>query len=244
MNEFQRAVAALEADRTEPLGLAETDALLDRMIDEELLVQRGVALGFLQHDRRIRSEVTSAVITSVVSETELREPDPQELRTFYDRNRDLFATPGRLRVRQIVLVNSEVGAGGGGDAAERAEAAARRLREGEPFDRVRAELGDEEAAVVPDALLPPTKLAEYLGAPVVRSIMGAKAGSVSGPWRSASGYHVVEIRERESTKIPSFEQIEQQVRDAYRRERGDAALSDYLAALRANSVILVRERSR
>jgi len=239
--EFQRAVAALQADRSEPLDHTETEQLLERMIDEELLVQHGVALGLLQHDRRIRSEITAAVISSVVFESEAHEASLQELQAYYDRNRDLFTTPGRLRVRQIFLSGPQDPSSRSGETAARAAEAARRLREGEPFERVRAELGDEAAVGVPDALLPPTKLAEYMGAPIVRSLMGAKPGEVSGPWRSPAGYHVVEIREREAARIPAFDQIEAEVRDAYRRDQSDKALSEYLQSLRASSEILIGE---
>src|SRR4030095_3771751 len=50
LEEYDRAVAAFASDRREPIGPAERRHVLDRMLDEELLVQRGVELGLARTD--------------------------------------------------------------------------------------------------------------------------------------------------------------------------------------------------
>lgn len=52
--DYRRAVAALAADRRDPLGDADRRFVLERLVDEELLVQRALELGLARHDRRVR----------------------------------------------------------------------------------------------------------------------------------------------------------------------------------------------
>ena len=78
--EYQRAVAAVDADRRTPLDEADRRYVLDRLIDEELLVQYGMSLGLARSDRRIRSDFVSAVIAAQVASVDGSEPSGEEVR--------------------------------------------------------------------------------------------------------------------------------------------------------------------
>jgi parvulin-like peptidyl-prolyl isomerase len=234
-DEYERTLAAFAADRRAPLDDEDRRHVRDRMIEEELLVQRGLELGLARHDRRVRADLTSALIASVVSEAEERAPDARELEAFYAAEREFFARPGRLRVRQV-LVRS------GGDAAAaeaRAGQAAARLRAGEDLARVAAELGDPEDAPLPDALLPPVKLREYLGPTALRALLALGAGQVSEPVRSEAGWRVLVVVEREEEYAPPLAEIEEQVRAEWVRRQGERALREYLDELRRRADVRV-----
>ena len=227
-DEYERVLAAFASDRRAPLDDEDRRHVLDRMIEEELLVQRALELGLARHDRRVRADLTSALIASVVSEAEERTPGAREIEAFYADHRDFFARPGRLRVRQV-LVRAE------GDAAAaqaRAGQAAARLRAGENLARVAAELGDPEDAPLPDALLPPVKLREYLGPTALRTLLTLEAGDVSEPVRTQAGWRVLVLAEREEEYAPPLGEIEEQVRAEWVRRRGERALREYLDELR------------
>jgi len=227
-DEYERVLAAFASDRRAPLDDEDRRHVLDRMIEEELLVQRALELGLARHDRRVRADLTSALIASVVSEAEERTPGAREIEAFYADLRDFFARPGRLRVRQV-LVRAE------GDAAAaqaRAGQAAARLRAGENLARVAAELGDPEDAPLPDALLPPVKLREYLGPTALRTLLALEAGDVSEPVRTQAGWRVLVLAEREEEYAPPLGEIEEQVRAEWVRRRGERALREYLDELR------------
>src|SRR5687768_11054675 len=57
LEEYDRAVAAFASDRRAPIGAEDRRHVLDRMLDEELLVQRGLELGLARHDRRVRGDI-------------------------------------------------------------------------------------------------------------------------------------------------------------------------------------------
>jgi len=234
-DDYTRSLDALERDRRAGREPADRRLVLDRLIDEELLVQRGLELGLARQDARVRRDLTAAVIDAVVTEHEDGTPPDAELEAFYRRERDFFARPGRLRVRQLWCRADT--AADAPSAEARARAAAASLRAGEDFAGVRARLGDPEIAPLPDALLSPAKLLDHLGPTALRAALELEAGAVSDPVRSATGYHVLQVIEREAEWVPPREEVADEVVAEYRRRRGERALRAYLDGLRARAEV-------
>jgi len=87
-------VQAVATDKRDPLTAEDRAHVLERLIEEELLVQRGLTLGLARQDRRVRADLTATVIDGVVSDASEGEPSDDELTAFYAANRDFFAGPG------------------------------------------------------------------------------------------------------------------------------------------------------
>ncbi len=232
--DYARAVAALAQDRRG--GLAEGDRrhVVDRLIDEELPVQRGLELGLARTDAKVRADLTAAVIAAAAAGAGARQASAAELEDFYARERDLFARPGRVRARQIFC---RAGDTDDPAALARARDAAARLRAGEDFVTVRAARGDEEMAPLPDAFLPAVALREYLGPTALRTVLELAPGEVSEPVRSGTGYHVLQVLERQPDMTPPLADIQSEVAAEVRRRAGETALRSYLDGLRARARI-------
>ena len=237
---YERLLAALASDRRDPLTDADRERVLDRMIEEELLVQRGLALGLASVDRRVRADLVGAVIASIAADAERRTPDADDLRALYAEDPEFFTRPGRVRARQIFFRLDD---GNGERAAERAAEAKRRLDAGEDFETVRREVGDTPLLELPGALLPGSKLQEYVGPSVARAALELGVGVASEPLRSGTGLHVLVVAEREPAHTPPFESIEAQVRAEWKRRRGDRALREYLDSLRADADVTIAPRA-
>ena len=235
LDDYRRAVAALASDRRDGIGPDDRRHVLDRVIEEELLVQRGLELGLARHDARVRRDLTAAVIDAVVTGTDRVQPTDPELEAFYASNRDLFVRPGRVHVRQV-WCRAERPADDG-DAGARARRAAARLRAGEPFETVRDAEGDHEPATLPDVPLPTAKLADYLGPTALAAALALDPGAVSDPVRSSTGFHVLQVVTREPDGVPPLDEIRDQVVAELRRRAGDDALRGYLDDLRARATI-------
>ena len=235
--EYERAVAALASDRRDPIGEAEKRHVLDRLLDEELLVQRGLELGLARHDRRVRGNIVSAVIQVAVSQADSHEPSDAEIQEFYDENRDYFTHTGRSFVRQLLVRGRPKRSEEEADA--RALEASQRLRAGEDFAAVNERLGDSQIAPLPADYLPAQKLREYLGPTATRIALALEPGAVSDPVRSAMGRRVLQLVARRAGRVPLLSEIEDEVRAELRRRAGDRALRDYLDELRERADVRI-----
>ncbi len=234
---FLRLVAGYESDTQGAASAEVRRRILDRMIDEELLVQRGVALGLVESDRQIRSDIVQAMIRSAVVESEEAEPSAAELETFYRAESGFFTTPGRVRIAQLFVRVQD--ASEDASALARAEQARALLAGGAPLAEVRGKLGSEEISAVPDALLPPATLREYVGPSVLRAALEQPLGVWSAPLRSGTGYHVLAVLEREPERTPPLAEIRDQVKTEWVRRAGDRALRAYLDELRGDARVAV-----
>lgn len=237
--DYRRLVEGVESDTREPADAELRRRVLDRMIEEELLVQRGVELGLVESDRRVRADITQAMIQSIVVETEDEKPEPDELRRFYEEEAGFFTQPGRVRVAQVffrVPTPADEPA-----KLERAKQARERLLAGEPVAGVRASLGDMEVSPIPDALLPAAKLREYVGPTALRAVLELAPGATSEPVRTGMGLHVFQVIEREEPRVPPLEEIAPHVEAEWVRRAGDRALRGYLDELRAEAQVTTAE---
>ena len=82
---------------------AEKLKVLDEMIREELLVQRGLELDFAETDQMTRNALAMAMDQQALAEATTSQPSEQQLREFFDKNPARYASDGILTVRHLVL---------------------------------------------------------------------------------------------------------------------------------------------
>ena len=150
-----------------------------------------------------------------------------------EENRDYFAYPARLQVREVFVAAPRNAPDA--DARARAQEAAERLRAGEAIEAVHAALGDETFAPLPDAPLPPAKLREYLGPSALRVAQTLQPGEVSEPVRTPQGYYVLQLVARAESQAAALAEVEPQVRSEMKRRLGDRLLRERLDSLRAQA---------
>jgi len=234
---FARLVAAVAEERKNvTLDAATRRRLLERMIDEELLLQRGVELDLHRFEPTARRVIVSALIASVTADAELVEPDDATLRSFHAENAERFQRPGRITLDAAFV-----------STRERPDAVAlrvageivRRVRDGEPFADVRAALADPPVAPLPEGPVALDTVRQYLGPTVAKTAARLAVGEVSTPTRASAGYFIVRVRDRSPAETAPFGELRPQVRAEYLRSRGDEALHDYLAGLRESGEIHV-----
>lgn len=234
---YELLLAGFESDSRNPIDDKVRRHVLDRMIEEELLVQRALALGLAEVDRRVRADLTSSLIASVVAGAEEREPSREDLQRFYAEEAPFFTRPGRYRVEQILFrIPYQAD---GSEAAKRASAARAELDAGMPFGDVAKLYGDDEISPLPNTLLPAMKLREYVGPSALEAVLELETGQVSPPVQSGVGVHLLRLLEMQPPRTPAFDSVEAQVRSEYIRRAGDRALRDYLDQLREDSDVVI-----
>lgn len=230
---LERALGRRRAPQGDPADPLLRAALIDRLVDEELLVQRAAEMGLVLSDRGVRKALARAAIDEAVGDAAARAPSERELRAFHAVNAGLFSLPRRVRVRAISF-----------DASVDPDAAMRRAREaaaaiarGLAFDAAAARFGDHPGLPLPDALLPEAALLRQLGPSISEAALALAAGGVSPPIRVGARVHLLQLAEIEPERAQPFERVSAQVAAELARRRGDEALEALLARLHAQARI-------
>ncbi len=236
--ELERALARIEADTQGPVSDERRVRVLERLIDEELLVQRGVALGLVEADAPVRKALASAVIASVLAEAASARPSDAALEAFFAANRAYFTAPVRVRVVRILVRD-------GATADARVAAALAALDDaGLAPAEVSRRFGDATPLELPDGLLPEAKLRELLGPTEAEIALALEPGAHSGAVASEGGRSILVSLERARESSPDLEAVRPQVEAEWSRRAGERALAEYVATLRREAEIRIANDSR
>jgi len=221
----------LSTDKRNSLTDADREFALQRLIDEELLIQRGIELGLAENAPAVRKAVAAEVISHVVTTTRAARPDEAILREFYDSVATYFSTPGRLRLRWWRQTER-----GSEDAVSALQLERQLLDDNDPavlFDRY----GFERVTDLPESLLPTDKLLDYIGPALLEHVSSVQPGQFARPIEDDQGLHVFFLVEQLAESTPSFEAVRDAVEQEYRYRAGDAALREYIDWLRSRTLV-------
>ena len=199
--------------------------VLERMIEEELLIQRAKDLGMMSTNTMIRGTIVQQMINMIIAENSLELIEPTELKKFYKENKTFFTSADRLRVKQIYFAEEK------GKSFDRAMEAYKELAEGESLEKVIKE-SDESILQVPDTLMNLSKLREYIGPSLMQIARNLQEGEFSSPKKVSEGYKIILVLERRDAFPPDFDQIRDRVKSEYKKRKDDEALRDYLNSLK------------
>lgn len=90
-DEYVNALTLLAGDKRDALTDEDRAHVLTRLIEEELLVQHGIASGIADTDRSVRTVMMQALMDLIMAESAGELPTEKELQSFYERHLSLFA---------------------------------------------------------------------------------------------------------------------------------------------------------
>jgi parvulin-like peptidyl-prolyl isomerase len=224
---YDSAIEGLTADKRNPLTSADKAMALSRLIDEELLVQRGQELGLVTSEGSVRKALVDAMIQFAAAEAAGREPTDSELRAYYDQRPARFARAGRVSLRAATLpANTET----------KIEAARQALRQGLGFDAAMSAV-EADQIMIPDGLMPVAKVADYAGPTVRDAAAKLEPGQVAGPLKADDHVVFVYLLDRQLGVRPDFDAVRDTVAEEWRRDNQSKALDTYLLDLRKTAKI-------
>ena len=229
--EMDFVVQRLGKTSLDELSAESRKALLQLLIDEELLLQRAESLGIYREDPGLRKQLVQAVITRVVTEFLSASVSEQQLRAFYRQHRGVFESPKRLAVSALRF-----------STLADAEKARLTLLASDQRSVTDGPIKNALLTHVPSALLPAHMLRRYLGISLAAMALELGAGEVTVPTSRADGYYLVSVRQVQPASIPEFEQVKPEVRAEYLRRGRDLALEKTLATLWASSDVKINRR--
>ena len=226
MEKYLTQLEGLSKDKRSPITEQDKAYVLERMIEEELLIKRAIDLGMIENNPMARGTIVQQMIKTIISENDRYEISDQELKAFYEENKGFFTKSTRLRVQQIYFSND-----GDGLGFERAMNAYDLLSAGEPFDEV-YKLGDQSALIIPNTLMTLSKVREYIGPSLMNLANQLEVGSFTKPVEVPGGHKIIILLDKESLGAPDFLSIKDSVLAEFSKRRDDSSLRDYLENLK------------
>ena len=227
MDKYLMQLEGLAKDKRSPLTQSDEMYVLERMIEEELLIKRAIDLGMLENNPIARGTIVQQMIKTIISENDRYEIPDQDLINFFEENIGFFTKSQRLRLQQIYFSNEEFS----NSSQKKAREAYEMLIDGVEFSNV-SNLGSKSALRIPNTLMTLSKVREYIGPSLMNLARNMEAGSFSEPVAVSGGYKIIYLFEKELIEPPSFRTIEDSVRAEYSKRMDDKSLRDYLENLK------------
>jgi hypothetical protein len=241
MNDF---MTQIQAETGVPFAQATPEQrreILHEMIDEELLVQRSLALDMPELSEEARSALADSVNTQVAAPILAQDPSDEDLQKFYRAHLSDFAEGGTMQVHDIVLhvggfenIDQSIG-----QAEADAEEAVYQLRSGAALDYVMQHFGFVDSGRVNNEVQSDLTAEPRLGAELFKAAAALGDGQISEPVVQPDGVHVLVMESRRPPRFAAFESVRNNVYDAYRKEQLNGVRQENLRFLRGNARILL-----
>ena len=212
-------------ERRDPLDYKEKAFVLERMIEEEVLIQRSKDLGMLSTNTMVRGAIVQQMINSIISENSLITIQESDLIDFFEENKPFFISADRLRIRQVYFSDSKQ------DSYKRALDLYEQLVGGLNPNELN-KFGDDSALQIPDTLMTLTKVREYIGPSLMNIAKEMQPGQFSSPKKVYGGYKIIYLIDKKDAPVPEFLLIRERVKSEYMKRRDDKALRLYLENLK------------
>jgi len=211
--------------------------VLDEMVREELMVQRGLELDFAETDQAARNALYSAVEQQALAEVTTSRPTEEELMKQYEQNPERYATEGILTSHNLLV---PVGDGRSDDEAKAiATQVAEALRGGSSLEDVTAKFPVMEEKFYDEDFYFAAKI--HMGDVLYEAVYDLDAGTVSDPVKLDDGYHVVQVVNNQKPRPLTYEHARSQVLNDYRTQQQARLMNNTLQFLRNRSKILIAD---
>ena len=236
-SDLDLALEALSMNKENPLTDEQIRLVRERLIDEQLLLQRGIDLNLHQTSNPIRKLIVNSMIDSILSENNDFLLEDSDLESFYNDNISFFLPAKQLRLKRIFIqFRSQE------EDEEKLDSIRSRLIDGEDFEVVSNEEGDKYLPEIPDAFLPERKLKDYMDPVLVKNAFNLKDGQITSEIETKEGYNFLYLVESEKGEPLPFIDIKSKVKGEYIRRKDEEALLNYLTWLRKKYNIIYNEK--
>ena len=217
---FEEIIKVLDDQSNSELTLEKKNLIRERLIDEELLIQRAIELDLVRNDSLVKGNVIQTMFQYIINSNELVEPSEAELREYFSKEKNYFSSGRRYKLKNYTFRNSND-----------AETAINFLNQSnlESFLKL---VETESAIDLPNVFLTPQKIRDYLGPQALDELPSLEKGGFS---------NIFEINEVPSIVIcidilldnnPKFEEIAEQIKNKFIRDREDNLVKEYIENLR------------
>lgn len=205
-----------------PPTRADLERLIEEHIKEEMLYREALALGLDRDDEVVRRRMRRKMEFLNESLVEVLDPTDEELQAWFEKHADRYRRPAGVSFVQVYVSPDRHA-----DPGRRAETVLARLSaRGEP------DPGMGDPTLLPERMHASLdEVDRTFGGSFAEELSDAPLDEWSGPFASGYGLHLVRLTAREPARLPTLDQVREEVERDWRherRQRADATLYDAL----------------
>ncbi len=220
---------------------AQRRKVLDEMIDEELLVQRGLEVDLAATDPDVRAAMVGGVNLQVDADVIAQQPTPQQLLDYYNRHIDRYSSDGVMQIIDLVM---PIGTGKVEDAIAKAQQASAELNQGASIDAVSARYGMKDSGRIDHDDNFDFAVKAKLGPDIYAAVQNLKPGQASAPVKQPDGIHVVAVTKRVLAVKLDFAKAQDNVWQDFKKEAREQNERANLKYLKGRADIVVAPEFR
>ena len=225
---LRNAEKRIQSNSSDPMNPDDQEFLLQRLIDDELLLQHAEDLDILTTDPGIRKLLVRSSIDSIIEDSRSIPISDEQLRTFYEDHKSVFQRPSRIHIKVASFLKPEV-------ARDTGEI----IKKEVPFELAIAETKTGELIDIPSSLLPEHVLRRYLGSELSAVALSLSENQISSPITFGEFTYLIYVLAKEPEQQLSFDDSRLQVTSEYRSRHRQNALIDALTHLKNQADIRV-----
>ena len=217
---FEEIIKVLDDQSNSELTLEKKNLIRERLIDEELLIQRAIELDLVRNDSLVKGNVIQTMFQYIINSSELVEPSEAELREFFSKEKNYFSSGKRYKLKNYTFRN-----------LSDAETARNSLIQSN-FESFLKLVETENSIDLPNVFLTPQKIRDYLGPKVLDELPSLEKGGFSNIFEINKIPSIVICIDVLLDNNPKFEEIIEQIRNKFIRDREDSLVKEYIENLR------------
>ena len=227
-DQFIKYISTLGIDVVDENDEELLEIVLEKMIEEELLLQKGIELELHKFDIQIRKAIIQQVINSVLLQNE-EEVTEKELREYYENNKNKYQLSKLIHL-DIIFLNSQ------------REEDINLLFEAIStigFAETKKQFHQELFFSIPDRLISIKDCVQLLGSNICKEIFELNLNDISNPIKYENGSLVIRIRNtnRDIVDNDLFNRLYDKILFDFKNSEDDKYFKDYIQYLKENANI-------
>ena len=219
---YLRALDRYSSDSKNKMDDEDRAWVLQRLIEEELLVQRGFSLGMITSDNDVRGAIVRTLISSINTEAEAIVPEDEELINFYNNHKERFAYPATYSIKAWVsktMIDTQIA-----------------IKQLNNNGSIEINKNIKRLENIPNGLLTLKKITEYLGPSIASELQPLSEGIAFSHYVN-NRWYIIQINQKNEESFAPIENIQNQLKNEYIRDQADKRLRAYIDNLKENASI-------
>ncbi|MCP4675801.1 MAG: hypothetical protein GY854_09910 [Deltaproteobacteria bacterium] len=171
---------------------------------------RAQGLEILVYRNKLRKQILRYKVLNLRVRTRVKISEAEARRYYNDQVREVRATGSFEGAHILIRVEANARAADAGRARKRTEAILKRIDSGEEFAAVAREVSEDKATTKSGGSLGTQRTGE-IPAVLDRAFLDLEVGETGGPLRTAAGYHIIRLNQREALGVQRFSEVKDRI---------------------------------